>query len=70
MRQAALQRRSTDAQAQAGTVLTMIRINKRYFNLAWPAIHRFHLMINSSLGDTVVVETILDVVARCGETRT
>jgi len=24
---------------------------KRYFNLEWPAIHRFHLMVNSSIGD-------------------
>ena len=42
---------------------------KRYFNLEWPAIHRFHLMVNSSIGDTVVVDTILDAVARCGEKR-
>jgi cytidylate kinase-like protein len=43
---------------------------KRYFNLEWPAIHRFHLMVNSSMGDSLVVDTILDAVARCGETRT
>ena len=42
---------------------------KRYFNLEWPAIHRFHLMVNSSIGDTSVVDTILDVVARSGEQR-
>ena len=42
---------------------------KRYFDLEWPAIHRFHLMVNSSIGDTVVVDTILDAVARYGETR-
>jgi hypothetical protein len=42
---------------------------RRYFNLEWPAIHRFHLMVNSSIGDTVVVDTILDAVARFEETR-
>jgi hypothetical protein len=42
---------------------------KRYFDLEWPAIHRFHLMVNSSVGDSVVVDTILDSVARCGEQR-
>jgi cytidylate kinase len=42
---------------------------KRYFDLEWPAVHRFHLMVNSSIGDTVVVDTILDAVARYGETR-
>ena len=42
---------------------------KRYFDLEWPAIHRFHLMVNSSIGDTVVVDTILDAVARYEETR-
>ena len=43
---------------------------KRYFDLEWPAIHRFHLMINSSIGDSVVVDTILDAVTRYGEKRT
>jgi Cytidylate kinase-like family len=42
---------------------------KRYFDLDWPAIHRFHLMVNSSVGDDVVVDTILGAVARCGEKR-
>jgi len=42
---------------------------KRYFNLEWPAIHRFHLMINSSIGDGVAAETILEAVARYGEKR-
>ena len=43
---------------------------KRYFDLEWPAIHRFHLMINSSIGDAVAIETILDAVARYGSRRT
>ncbi len=32
---------------------------KRYFGVEWPDRHRFHLMINSTLGDEVAVETIL-----------
>ncbi|HEY6292001.1 MAG TPA: cytidylate kinase-like family protein [Terriglobia bacterium] len=36
---------------------------KRYFNVEWPDRHRFHLMINSTLGDEVAVETILSGVA-------
>jgi cytidylate kinase len=42
---------------------------KRSFDLEWPAIHRFHLMVNSSIGDGVATETILDAVARCGAQR-
>lgn len=42
---------------------------RRYFDLEWPAIHRFHLMVNSSIGDAVVVETILEAVFRYGEKR-
>lgn len=37
---------------------------KRYFNLEWPAIHRFHLMVNSSIGNAVAVHTIVDAVAK------
>jgi hypothetical protein len=40
---------------------------KRYFNVEWPAIHRFHLMINSSIGDDIAVDTIIDAVKRCEE---
>lgn len=36
---------------------------KRYFKVEWPARHRHHLMINTSLGDDVVVAMILDSVA-------
>ena len=32
---------------------------KQYFNLDWPERHRFHLMVNSSLGEELAVETIL-----------
>ena len=40
---------------------------KRYFNVEWPARHRFHLMINSSIGDDIAVDTIIDAVKRCDE---
>lgn len=36
---------------------------KRYFDVEWPDRHRFHIMINSTLGDDVAVQTILDGVA-------
>ncbi len=36
---------------------------KQYFDLEWPARHLFHLMINSTLGDDRVVQTIVDSVA-------
>jgi cytidylate kinase len=32
---------------------------KQYFNIDWPERHRFHLMINSIMGDELAVETIL-----------
>ena len=40
---------------------------KRYFNVEWPERHQFHLMINSSIGDDIAVETITDAVKRCNE---
>ena len=36
---------------------------KRYFGVEWPDRHRFHLMINSAVGEEVAVETILNGVA-------
>jgi cytidylate kinase len=35
---------------------------KQYFNIEWPFREVYHLMINSSLGDDVVVDTILSSV--------
>jgi len=32
---------------------------KQYFNVEWPERHRFHLMVNSSLGEDLAVGTIL-----------
>ena len=34
---------------------------KQYFGVEWPDRHRFHLMINSALGEDLAVETILNV---------
>jgi len=36
---------------------------KRYFGVEWPGRHRFHLMINSTVGEEMVVDTILDGIA-------
>jgi hypothetical protein len=33
---------------------------KQYFGIEWPARHFFHLMINSTMGDTAVVQIVLD----------
>lgn len=37
---------------------------KRYFGLEWPARHFFHLMINSTMGEALVVQAVLDCIAR------
>jgi cytidylate kinase len=37
---------------------------ERYFKLEWPGRHRFHLMVNSGMGEEVAVEIILDAMAR------
>jgi cytidylate kinase len=42
---------------------------KQYFHVEWPGRHRFHLMVNSGMGDEVAVATILDAVARYGKER-
>ncbi len=38
-------------------------INK-YFDVDWPGRHRFHLMVNSGMGNEVAVEIILNALAR------
>jgi len=35
---------------------------KQYFGVDWPDRHRFHLMINSTVGDENAVDTILNVI--------
>ena len=37
---------------------------KQYFDVEWPDRHRFHLMINSTVGEDVAVETILNTAVR------
>lgn len=37
---------------------------KKYFDIEWPGRHRFHLMVNSGMGDEVSTEIILDAMAR------
>jgi cytidylate kinase len=36
---------------------------KKYFEVEWPERQRFHLMVNSTIGEQVVVETILNGIA-------
>lgn len=36
---------------------------KRYFDVEWPGRHRFHLMVNSGMGEDVAVKVILDALA-------
>jgi cytidylate kinase len=37
---------------------------RKYFHVEWPERQRFHLMINSSMGEELAVEIILDAAAR------
>ncbi len=37
---------------------------KRYFDVDWPGRHRFHLMVNSGMGNEMAVEIVLDALAR------
>jgi len=43
---------------------------KQYFQVDWPERQRYHLMINSSMGQHMAVETIIDAVARLEKERT
>jgi cytidylate kinase len=42
---------------------------KQYFNVEWPGRDRFHLMVNSAMGDDVAVTIILDAMARYASAR-
>lgn len=42
---------------------------KQYFNVEWPDRHRFHLMVNSGMGDEVAIEIILDALRRQAKER-
>jgi cytidylate kinase len=37
---------------------------RQYFKVEWPGRHRFHLMLNSNMGDDTAVGIILDAVSR------
>ena len=37
---------------------------RRYFGMEWPTRELYHLMINSKVGDEVVIDTILNEIAR------
>jgi cytidylate kinase len=36
---------------------------EKYFSVEWPERHRFHLMVNSTVGENTAVETILNAIA-------
>lgn len=36
---------------------------KQYFEVEWPDRHKFHLMVNTTIGEEAAVETILDSIA-------
>jgi cytidylate kinase len=40
---------------------------QQYFKIEWPGRHRFHLMVNSGMGDEVAAGIILDAVERYGK---
>jgi cytidylate kinase len=42
---------------------------KQYFDVEWPGRHRFHLMVNSGMGEEVAVEIVLDAVERMTKQR-
>ena len=42
---------------------------KQYFDIEWPDRHRFHLMVNSGMGEDAAVETILDAVGLVTKSR-
>ena len=46
-----LQSDGGSAELAEKSTATVPRSSKRYFGLEWPARHRFHLMVNSSIGD-------------------
>jgi hypothetical protein len=39
---------------------------KRYFGKEWPARHLYHIMINSKVGDDLVIRTVLDEISALG----
>jgi cytidylate kinase len=37
---------------------------KKFFDIEWPGRHRFHLMVNSGMGEEIATEIILDALSR------
>jgi cytidylate kinase len=62
VRRLQLEGNSKDEAAQLAETVDRDRADfiKQYFGVEWPDRHRFHLMINSNLGDEWAVETILN----------
>lgn len=42
---------------------------QQYFKVDWPERQRFHLMVNSSMGEQVAVQTILDAMTKLAQRR-
>jgi cytidylate kinase len=42
---------------------------KKYFGKDWPTRHLYHLMLNSAVGDDIVVRTIMDEMETLNGTR-
>src|SRR5207244_2587243 len=42
----------------------------KYFKVDWPGRHRFHLMVNSGMGNEVAIEVILDALSCYEKERT
>jgi hypothetical protein len=40
------------------------QFTKQYFDVEWPGRHRFHLMVNSGMGDDAAVEIILEAAGK------
>jgi cytidylate kinase len=42
---------------------------QQYFHVDWPERQRFHLMVNSSMGEQIAVETIVDAMTKLAQKR-
>ena len=57
-------KREADAREQIATIdRERVAFIQKYFGKEWPVRHLYHLMINSKVGDEVVLRTIVDEVA-------
>ena len=63
------------SEKQATELAQTVDVNRaafimKYFDVEWPERHRFHLMVNSSMGEGIAVETILEAAAKLSKQRT